>query len=129
MENIKNNIELECSSCTERNTVNLSSDIKCKKCEKSLLGHFYKSIIIPTALVFASGIVGGMLVDDTININRASVKVEFNMMATCLKYINNDVEGCSCAVESMSGFIDANRARNSSWRKKELESRYIDCTD
>jgi len=128
MDNEEKKIDLECSNCFTENTVHLSSNIKCKKCEESLTGKLYKSFILSAGLMLGIGAISGAVIDDTVNLNRASVKTEHYMMMTCLKHLGNE-KGCLCAVESMSGIIDANRARSESWRKKELESRYYDCID
>ena len=126
----ENKIDLECSSCSTENTVNLSSDIKCKKCNKSLTGKLYKNIIISAGLLVGLGAIGGALVDDVININRASVKTEYKMMRTCVNRFQNS-ENCYCAVESMSGIIDAEKARlyGKGWLKDILAERYKACLD
>ena len=126
----KNYIEVECPHCLEDNKIKLSSEIKCKHCEKKLTGSKYKSIVISTLVAMSLGAVGGSLGDDILNINRASVKTEFKMMQTCL-YIFNDRDNCLCAVESMSGFIDAQntKMRGNEWLKDTLRERYEDCKD
>ena len=110
MDDIKNNIDLECSSCFTDNRVNLSSDIKCKKCKESLSGKLYKSFVVSTGLILGVGAIGGAVIDDIVNFNRVSVKTEYKMMRQCLNRFH-DRETCFCTVESMSGFLDAQRAR------------------
>jgi len=75
-------------------------------------------------------IVGGTLLDDTINVNRASVKTEYKMMRTCI-YEFQDRDTCICAVESMSGFIDAEKALlyGHEWLKEVLKNKYDNCKD
>jgi len=127
-EETKHNIDVLCPECEHKNKINLSSDIKCKECDKTLLGHTYKRFILPLIVTVGLSAVAGAMIDDTVNINRASVKTEFNMMATCINEFGN-VNKCSCAVESMSGIFDAQqvRFRSSEWKRKELHKRYNDC--
>lgn len=125
-------IELECPHCSETNTVKLSKQIECKECHKSLSGHFYKSVVLSAGLLLGVGAIGGALIDDTANLNRASVKTEYKMMKTCIKEFE-DRDGyraardkCVDVVESMSGVLDAQKARfyGKEGLKKELKKRY-----
>lgn len=126
----KHEISLLCPKCENKNTINLSSDIKCKKCEETLIGRSYKEFILPTIVVLGLSAIGGAMIDDISNLNRASVKTEYKMMRTCINRFN-DRDNCFCAVESMSGFIDAEKARFYSSAKLSniLKERYYNCTD
>lgn len=126
----KHEINLLCPKCDNQNTINLSSDIKCKECEETLIGRSYKEFILPTIMVLGLSAIGGAMIDDSLNLNRASVKTEYKMMRTCINRFN-DRDNCFCAVESMSGFIDAEKARfyGKQWLKDELKNRYYDCRD
>jgi hypothetical protein len=126
----KHDINLICPSCENENTINLSSDIKCKECEETLLGRSYKEFILPTIAVIGLSAMGGAMIDDTLNLNRASVKTEYKMMRTCIYRLGNR-NTCFCAVESMSGFLDAEKARFYSSDKlyKILDKRYNNCKD
>jgi len=126
----KHEISLLCPKCDNENTINLSSDIKCKKCEETLVGRSYKEFILPTIVVLGLSAIGGAMIDDSLNLNRASVKTEYKMMRTCINRFN-DRDNCFCAVESMSGFIDAEKARfySSSKLSNILKEKYYDCID
>ena len=52
------------------------------------------------------------------------------MMRTCVNRFGNR-DDCFCAVESMSGLIDAQKARlyGEKWLKDLLKDRYYDCRD
>ena len=125
-------IELECPHCYEKNSVKLAQQSKCEKCQKSFSGHFYKSVVLSAGLLLGVGAVGGALIDDTINLNRASVKTEYKMMKTCIdefKYrdgYKTARDKCYDVVESMSGFLDAEKARfyGKEGLEKELAKRY-----
>ena len=130
-ENIEQNyISLECPECFEDNKVKLSSELKCKKCEKTLLGFNYKRFLLPTIVVVGLSGIAGAVIDDTANLNRASVKIEYKMMRTCVSRFY-DRDTCFCAVESMSGLVDAQKARlyGDKWLKDLLKDRYEDCRD
>lgn len=126
----KHEINLLCSKCNNENTINLSSDIKCKECEETLIGKSYKEYILPTIVVLGLSAIGGAMLDDSVNLNRASVQTEYKMMRTCINRFN-DRDNCYCAVESMSGFIDAEKARfyNISKLSTILKERYYGCRD
>ncbi len=125
-------INLECPHCSESNSIKLSKQIECKKCHKSLGGHFYKSVVLSAGLLLGMGAVGGALIDDTVNLNRASVRTEYKMMKTCIdefKYRDGYKPArnkCFDVVESMSGVLDAEKARfyGREGLKKELKQRY-----
>lgn len=130
----KNTLVIECPHCDKENTINLSKEIQCKHCEKSLIGEKYKKPFITafTAILLGSGI--GVATDGYLNLNRASVKTEYKMMKTCIDYYGYNKtarDNCACAVESMVGLIDAEKARFYSETKlyKILDGRYKDCVD
>ena len=129
----KHNIDLLCPECEHENKINLSSDIKCKECDKTLLGHTYKRFIFPLALTVGLSAVAGAIIDDTVNINRSSVKTEYKMMKTCIDtfgYSKNVRNNCVCAVESMSGVFDAQVSRlNNDYLEETLRDRYYNCRD
>lgn len=102
----KNTLDIECPHCFEENKVNLSKEIKCKHCEKPLIGVKYKKPLITafTAILMGSGL--GITADAYLNINRASVLTEYKMMKTCIDevgYYREARNNCACAVESMLG--------------------------
>ena len=94
------------------------------------MGFNYKRFLLPTVVVVGLSGIAGAIVDDTTNLNRASVKTEYKMMRTCVNRFNNR-DTCFCAVESMSGLVDAQKARLYGVKRLEelLEDRYNDCKD
>jgi hypothetical protein len=126
----KHNIDLLCLACDHKNKVYFSSDIKCKECNETLIGYTYKVFIVPALVVIGLSAIGGAMIDDTLNLNRASVKTEYKMMRTCINRFGYR-DNCFCAVESMSGFLDAEKARLYSRSKLSdiLKDRYNDCVD
>ena len=133
-EESKNTLEIECPHCLEENKINLSKEIKCKHCEKPLIGEKYKKPLITafTAILIGSGM--GITTDAYLNINRASVKTEYKMMKTCIDYKGNSKrvrDNCACTVESMLGVIDAQRARlyGESKLYRILDEKYEECTN
>ncbi len=134
-EEIKENVlEVECPHCEKENEIKLSSEINCKECNKSLLGSKYKSFLFSTATVLALGAGGGAIGDSYLNINRASVKTEYKMMKQCIDsygYSTRVRDTCSCAVESMAGIVDAQKARlyGTDWLSEVLNDKYQSCKD
>lgn len=134
-EEIKENLlEVECPHCGKENDIKLSSEIKCKECDKSLLGQKYKSFLFSTATVLALGAGGGTIVDSYLNISRASVKTEYKMMKQCINSYGNNTsvrDTCICAVESMVGIVDAQKARlyGRDWLSDMLDDKYRNCRD
>jgi len=138
-------ISLICRECEHENTVKLSTKINCKNCEEPLTGKKYKGFLIPAIAVIALSGIGGAMIDDTLNVNRASVKVEYKMMKTCIdkhwnRYRKNEYvevrNNCVCVVESMSGLVDAEKARFGNDKsglklslRKDLNNRYKECSD
>ena len=123
-------INLECPECSEINKIKFSTELRCKKCEQKISGFDYRRFILPVIAVIGLSGIGGAVLDDTLNLNRASVKTEYKMMRTCI-YEFQDRDTCFCAVESMSGFIDAEKARlyGTKWLKEVLKDRYDNCKD
>ncbi|MFY4843132.1 hypothetical protein ACOTVP_01155 [Aliarcobacter butzleri] len=111
---IENSILIICDKCSEENKILLSKDIKCKKCDKSLIGSKYKEYIISGFATILIGVGIGAVADSYVNIQRPSVKTEYKMMSWCTaEYGKNEIvrDNCACAVESIAGIIDANKAR------------------
>ena len=130
--NIDNSMIIICDECSEENKILLSKDIKCKKCEKSFVGNKYKSYIISglTTLLIGSGI--GAVADSYLNIQRPSVKTEYKMMSWCTFYYGKTEivrDNCACAVESIAGIVDAQKARlyGESWLIDILKDKYKSC--
>lgn len=131
-EEVKNTLDIECPHCFEENQINLSKEIKCKKCEKPLIGEKYRKPIFSamTTILIGSGL--GLTADAYLNMNRASVKTEYKMMKTCIDEFGQTAtvrDRCACTVESMVGIIDAQKARlyGSVWLREVLISKYKAC--
>ena len=133
MINTKENIiEIECPECTENNTIKLSSIIKCKKCEKSLVGEKFKKPFFSAMSLLLLGTGVGVGIDPYLNINRPSVKTEYKMMKQCIEIYGNSKsvrDNCTCAVKSMAGVVDAQKARTygSDWLADVLNDKYNNC--
>lgn len=130
----ENLLEIECPHCQKENEIKLSTEINCKECNKSLLGSKYKSFLFSTATVLTLGAGAGAIGDSYFNINRASVKTEYKMMKQCIDiygYSSNVRDTCACAVESMAGIVDAQKARlyGSKWLSEVLYKKYKSCRD
>lgn len=130
----ENLLEVECPHCGAENDIKLSSEIKCIECDKTLLGKKYKSFLFSATTVLALGTGIGAVGDSYLNINRASVKTEYKMMKQCINNYGNYSsvrDTCACAVESMAGIVDAQKARiyGSGWLSDVLEEKYNDCKD
>lgn len=130
----KNLLEVECPHCSKENEIKLSSEINCKECNKSLLGNKYKSFIFSATTVLTLGAGLGLISDSYLNINRASVKTEYKMMKQCINSYGNSAtvrDTCFCAVESMAGIVDAQKARlyGSNWLSDVLDDKYRSCRD
>ena len=132
------NIILECPECFERNEVEFSTELKCKKCEKTLSGISYQKILPTSFLLLTLTAFTGVVIDDEIHVYRPSVKTEYKMMKTCInefqdKDLNKDYKYvrniCFCAVESMSGILDAEKARTYSEQKLKdlLKNNFDEC--
>lgn len=127
-------IELECPHCASENKIFLSKVIKCKECEKSLIGEKFRKPILSalTTILLGAGI--GITADSYININRPSVKTEYKMMKQCINYYGSYKsvrDNCACAVESMAGIVDAQKARlyGPDWLADVLDEKYSKCKD
>ncbi|MCJ8326764.1 MAG: hypothetical protein MJK08_06650 [Campylobacterales bacterium] len=130
----KNSLEVECPHCEVENEIKLSSEIKCKECKKSLLGAKYRNILFSAGTIFVLGAGIGSFGDTYLNINRASVKTEYKMMKQCINLYGNYSRvrnNCACAVESMAGIVDAQKARayGRDWLEDVLRDKYDSCKD
>lgn len=135
MINTKENIiEIECPECTENNTIRLTSTITCKNCDKPLIGEKFKKPLFSALTLLLLGTGVGVGIDPYININRPSVKTEFKMMKQCIEIYGHSIsvrDNCACAVESMTGVVDAQKARiyGSDWLADVLDEKYTSCSN
>ncbi|MFA7091834.1 MAG: hypothetical protein WC149_08275 [Arcobacteraceae bacterium] len=132
IEKQEDSIVIECPNCFNENKILLSKEIKCKKCEKSLIDEKFRKPIFSalTIILFGSGI--GMITDSYLNINRPSVKTEYKMMKWCIDnygQYKSVRDTCACAVESMAGIVDAQKARlyGNEWLIDVLDKKYKSC--
>lgn len=130
----ENYIEVECPHCEYENKIKLSNDISCKECKKTLVGFKYKSFLVSTAAALTIGAGGGATGDTFLNLFRPPVKTEYKMMKQCIDkygYSKSVRNNCLCAVESMAGVVDAQKARyyGSSWLEDVLDDKYMSCKD
>ena len=121
-----------CPKCKDINTIHMAEEIKCKSCETSFAGKKFGQIVSNgiVSFVLTGGIV--LTTDAYLHINRVSVKTEYKMMKQCIDQRKNTPQvrdTCACAVESMSGVIDAQiaRVKGSEWLEEELNKRYRNC--
>lgn len=124
--------EICCPKCKDVNTIQVQEEIKCKTCDTSFAGKKFGQIISNGLVSFV--LTGGVILtaDAYFHINRASVKTEYKMMRTCTDRhgTTESVRNiCFCAVESMSGVIDAQMAKlkGVEWLKDEMDKRYKNC--
>lgn len=89
-------LELTCPSCLKENTVNLSSQLKCKHCDEVLTEKLYiknpkfnlstfKSIILGIII----GISGMIFAYFALNKDRYSTREEFTIISTCINSNKN----------------------------------------
>lgn len=121
-----------CPKCDEINTIKITEEIKCKKCETSFSGKKFGQIVSDGLANFALAGAIVLTADAYLHINRASVSTEYKMVKTCTDRYGTTIpvrNVCFCAVESMSGVIDAQMARfrDSEWLAEELDKRYRKC--
>ncbi|NBK98822.1 MAG: hypothetical protein EOM50_12510 [Erysipelotrichia bacterium] len=124
--------EICCPKCKDMNTIQVQEEIKCKTCQTSFAGKKFGQVISNGLIGFV--LTGGIVLttDAYLHINRASVKTEYKMMKQCIDERKNTPQirdTCACAVESMSGVIDAQMARlkGAAWLADEMDKRYRNC--
>lgn len=129
---INPSFDICCPKCKDVNTIPVSEEIKCKTCQTSFAGKKFGQIVSNGLVSFV--LTGGMVLtaDAYFHINRVSVNTEYKMMKQCIderKNISQVRDTCACAVESMSGVIDAQMAklRGASWLADEMDKRYKNC--
>jgi hypothetical protein len=110
-----NILEIECPHCSEDNSINLSSTIKCKHCNEPLIGEKYTKPIISVMTAIILGIGGGVYLDEKFETNRYPINTEYNIIYSCLssyeeplseRYYKNKKQICSCALRKTENKID-----------------------
>ena len=84
MSDEKSKIKIECPHCAEENTINLSSEIKCKHCDESLIGEKYRKPLISAFTAILLGIGGGVALDEYLETDRYPISVEYKIMDNCI---------------------------------------------
>lgn len=102
-------LEVQCPHCKEQNNINLSKEIKCKSCEKSLTTKKYtKKALISSTTALLIGIGGGIYLDEKFETDRYPLKAEYNIVQSCVsqdsrtlsrKDYLEKIDICICAQE------------------------------
>jgi len=108
---LESKLELKCPSCDEENTVKLSSEIKCKKCEKDLSKWKYekiKSKALAVWTIFIFGAVPTYEIEKYMyHEDRYPTATEYSIVHRCISsdpaplkkaQIENKKEICICAL-------------------------------
>lgn len=102
-------LNINCPNCDEENIVKLSSEIKCKHCEKPLTKTKYgkvKTSFIGTITAVIIGSVGGHQIVEYFDTDRYPMSVEHSILENCISsydeplrssYIKNKKKVCVCA--------------------------------
>ena len=112
----ENNLEIECPHCFKDNSINLSSEIKCKKCKKPLIGEKYKKPIMSAMTAILLGVGGGIYLDEKFETDRYPIATEYNIIDSCLssydeepldrKHYKKKKQICICALKETESEID-----------------------
>ena len=81
----KEKLEIKSPHCKEDNSINLSKEIRCKNCDKSLLIKKYaKRALIPSSIILVTGLCGGVYIDEKLETDRYPLKAEYNIVQSCI---------------------------------------------
>ena len=114
-ENKNNILEIDCPHCFEENKINLSSAIKCKHCDKPLIGEKYSKPIISVMTAIILGIGGGIILDEKFETDRYPIIIEYSIIDSCLSsnktplrrgYYKNKRNICICALKKTESKLD-----------------------
>ena len=133
-------LNVDCPHCYEENIIDTSSIIKCEKCEKPLLTKKDSKILVSSivAAFIGTGAIAGVLLDDSVEIYKLPLKVEYKMIRTCIdtyskngRYNTKVRDTCICAVDTMDGLYDVGKIKNmdSFDRGSVLYERYESCNN
>jgi len=102
-------LDIQCPKCDEKNTIKLSSEIKCKHCGESLTTWEYSKYKKPIIGTFSALIIGGFAghhIDDYFDKTRYPIAVEYTIIDNCISsydrplhrsYITDKKNVCVCA--------------------------------
>jgi len=119
VENSQSKLEIVCPNCKEENTIKLSSEIKCKKCEKDLSTWKYGEIakkVICSGTAIAIGSISAYHIGKHMNSeDRYPVATEYSIVNSCISeyskplrrvYIRQKKAICICALSHTMKEID-----------------------
>lgn len=101
-------LNINCPNCNEENTIKLSSEIKCKKCEEPLTKIKYEKLkkpFIGTLTAIIIGSVGGHQIVEYFDTDRYPMSVEHSILENCISsydeplstsIIRNKKDVCVC---------------------------------
>jgi len=109
-----NVLEVDCPHCYEKNRIKLSSAIKCKHCNKPLIGEKYTKPLISTMTAIILGIGGGVFYEK-FETDRYPIAIEYSIVNSCMssyekplisKYFSKKKNVCICALKETETEID-----------------------
>lgn len=116
---MESKLEIICPDCEELNTIKLSSEINCKKCEKDLTKWRYAKIskkILGAGTAFVLGVAPAYQIGKHMhNEDRYPVATEYSIVNSCVSqyskplrkiYINHKKAICVCALSKTMKKID-----------------------
>lgn len=118
METTQSKLNITCPNCEEENIINLSSEIKCKKCEKKLTKWRYgklKKKVLGTGIAFfliAPAYEIGKVMHSE---DRYPIVTEYSIVQSCISsydqplqrvYIKNKKNICVCALSKTMKEVD-----------------------
>lgn len=104
-------MHIECPHCATSNKIEFAEHIICCKCDKSFKGQSFgklKKPLISAGAALVIGTVGGVTLDQLMDVNRYPLAVEYAIIDSCLNGSNHSVsiswyqdkrEICLCAVQ------------------------------
>ena len=84
-------LEISCPNCDKENIIKLSSEIKCKHCEKSLTKTKYEKLkkpFIETLTAVIIGSVGGYQITEYFDTDRYPMNIEHSILENCISSYN-----------------------------------------
>lgn len=123
-----NNLEIDCPHCYEKNKINLSSEIKCKHCDKPLVGEKYTKPIMSALTAILLGLGGGFYLDDKFEADRYPISIEYDLINSCVSFYEKPLKEkdyrkkqnvCICTLKYTQEEIDYSEY-------KESENKFFD---
>uniref|UniRef100_UPI0040473A1A hypothetical protein n=1 Tax=Aliarcobacter sp. TaxID=2321116 RepID=UPI0040473A1A len=110
-----NNLKIECPHCSKENEINLSTEIKCKHCEKPLIGHKYRKPFMSAITAFVLGAWDTNQINEQFESNRYPINFEYAIINSCVsdseqpllrKNYKYKEDICICALNKTQEEID-----------------------